>query len=66
MPALLLLRWRALIKFRDYVDMIGEKWLSDVIFTTVQSKADISKVGKSNSGDFMQSELSQCRKHERN
>ena len=38
--------------------MIGEKWLSDVLFTTVQSKADISKVGKSNSGDFMQSELS--------
>ena len=38
--------------------MIGEKWLSDVIFTTVQSKADISKVSKSNSGDFMQSELS--------
>ncbi|MCJ1386706.1 hypothetical protein MMC17_009832 [Xylographa soralifera] len=47
-----------IVYHKDYVDMIGEKWLSDVIFTTVQSKADISKVSKSNSGDFMQSELS--------
>ncbi|MCJ1417842.1 hypothetical protein MMC32_004187 [Xylographa parallela] len=47
-----------IVYHKDYVDMIGEKWLSDVIFTTVQSKADISKVSRSNSGDFMQSELS--------
>ncbi|MCJ1286305.1 hypothetical protein MMC26_005650 [Xylographa opegraphella] len=47
-----------IVYHKDYVDMIGERWLSDVIFTTVQSKADISKVSKSNSGDFMQSELS--------
>lgn len=45
---------------RDYVDMIGEKWLSDVIFTTVQSKADISRVRKATFGDFMPSELSRA------
>lgn len=45
---------------RDYVDMIGEKWLSNVIFTTVQSKADISRVRKSPYGDFMPGELSKA------
>jgi len=42
---------------KDYIDMIGEKWLSDVAFTTVQSTADITKVRLS-SGDFQTSELS--------
>ena len=32
--------------------MIGEKWLSDVVFTTVESKANISKVKDSPTGDF--------------
>jgi len=45
---------------RDYVDMIGEKWLSDVIFTTVRSKADISRVRKAAFGDFMPGELSRA------
>jgi ATP-dependent helicase IRC3 len=48
-----------IVYHKDYIDMIGEKWLSDVIFTTVQSKADISKVKKGVSGDFQPSELSQ-------
>ena len=43
---------------RDYVDMIGEKWLSDVIFTTVHSKADISGVRKGPAGDFRVGDLS--------
>jgi ATP-dependent helicase IRC3 len=43
---------------KDYIDMIGEKWLSKVIFTTVQTKADISKVRKGPSGDFQSGELS--------
>ena len=38
--------------------MIGEKWLSDVVFTTVSSKADISRVKKAAFGDFKPSELS--------
>lgn len=52
---------------RDYVDMIGEKWLSDVIFTTVKSKADLSKVKKGISGDFQIEGLSQAvNSHENN
>ena len=45
---------------RDYVDMIGEKWLSNVIFTTVKSNADISKVRKGVNGDFQPGELSKA------
>lgn len=45
---------------RDYVDMIGENWLSNVIFTTVQSKADISRVKKGASGDFQVGSLSEA------
>ncbi|KAI9684350.1 MAG: hypothetical protein M1829_002160 [Trizodia sp. TS-e1964] len=45
---------------KDYVDMIGEKWLSDVIFTTVHSKADISKVRKGAHGDFQPGSLSKA------
>ncbi len=50
---------------KDYIDMIGEKWLSDVIFTTVASKADISKVKKAASGDFQPSDLSKAVNTER-
>ena len=45
---------------RDYVDMIGEKWLSNVIFTTVESKADISKVKRTLNGDFQTGDLSRA------
>jgi ATP-dependent helicase IRC3 len=38
--------------------MIGEKWLSEVIFTTVRSNVDISKVKKGVSGDFQPGALS--------
>jgi ATP-dependent helicase IRC3 len=44
---------------RDYVDMIDDKWLSDVIFTTVHSGADLSRV-KSTAGDFQKGALSQA------
>ncbi|KAK2630603.1 hypothetical protein QTJ16_001423 [Diplocarpon rosae] len=47
-----------IVYHKDYIDMIGEKWLSGVIFTTVQSKADISKVRKGVNGDFQPGELS--------
>jgi ATP-dependent helicase IRC3 len=49
-----------IVYHKDYIDMIGEKWLSDVIFTTVQSKADISNVKKGLNGDFRLGELSQA------
>ncbi|KAI1099907.1 P-loop containing nucleoside triphosphate hydrolase protein [Jackrogersella minutella] len=47
-----------IVYHKDYVDMIGDKWLSDVVFTTVESTADISKVGRGTNGDFQTRELS--------
>ncbi|KAI1142217.1 P-loop containing nucleoside triphosphate hydrolase protein [Hypoxylon sp. FL0543] len=47
-----------IVYHKDYVDMIGDKWLSDVIFTTVESTADISRVGSGSNGDFQTRELS--------
>ncbi|KAF6843091.1 DEAD/DEAH box helicase [Colletotrichum musicola] len=49
-----------IVYHKDYVDMIGDKWLSDVIFTTVGSTADISKVKNGANGDFQQGELSRA------
>lgn len=52
-----------IVYHKDYVDMIGEKWLSDVIFTTVDSKADLSGVkrkGKGGSGEFDTASLSRA------
>ena len=40
--------------------MIEERWLANVIFTTVQSKADISKVKSGANGDFQPGELSRA------
>jgi len=48
-----------IVYHKDYIDMIGENWLSNVIFTTVQSKADISNVKRGANGDFQPSELSE-------
>ncbi|KAK0629974.1 P-loop containing nucleoside triphosphate hydrolase protein [Bombardia bombarda] len=50
-----------IVYHKDYVDMIGDKWLSDVIFTTVQWAVDLSRVetaGKGNLGEFVSSALS--------
>ncbi|KAI1639863.1 P-loop containing nucleoside triphosphate hydrolase protein [Biscogniauxia mediterranea] len=49
-----------IVYHKDYVDMIGEKWLSDVIFTTVESHANISNVKNGANGDFQQGELSKA------
>ncbi|RMD43690.1 hypothetical protein DV735_g1406, partial [Chaetothyriales sp. CBS 134920] len=45
---------------RDYIDMINDKWLSPVSFTTVQSKADLGsvKTSKGSEGDFQIRQLS--------
>ena len=40
--------------------MIREKWLSDVMFTTVESKANISRVKKAANGDFQIGDLSRA------
>ncbi|KAI0597955.1 P-loop containing nucleoside triphosphate hydrolase protein [Biscogniauxia sp. FL1348] len=49
-----------IVYHKDYVDMIGEKWLSDVIFTTVDSRANISNIKSGANGDFQQGELSRA------
>ncbi|KAF7447203.1 SSL2 DNA or RNA helicase superfamily II [Pyrenophora tritici-repentis] len=47
-----------IVYHRDYLDMIDEGWLSDVTFTTVEMKADLTKVGTAANGDFQTSSLS--------
>jgi ATP-dependent helicase IRC3 len=42
----------------DYIDMIDENWLTDVIFTTVEMQADLSRVGSGIGGDFQTGALS--------
>ena len=44
----------------DYVDMIEENWLSDVVFTTVEMKADLTRVGCGANGDFQTAALSKA------
>ena len=40
--------------------MIEENWLSDVLFTTVEIKADLTKVGTGANGDFQTAALSRA------
>ncbi|GFP53213.1 putative mitochondrial ATP-dependent helicase irc3 [Trichoderma asperellum] len=47
-----------IVYHKDYVDMISDKWLSDVVFTTVESSANLSKVKSGAFGDFQAGELS--------
>ncbi|PHH60768.1 hypothetical protein CDD81_1165 [Ophiocordyceps australis] len=47
-----------IVYHKDYIDMIEDKWLADVILTTVESKANLSKVRSNSSGDFQTGDLS--------
>ena len=52
-----------IVYHKDYVDMIGDKWLTDVIFTTVETKADLSgvkKLGRGGSVEFEAASLSRA------
>jgi ATP-dependent helicase IRC3 len=49
-----------IVYHKDYVDMIGEKWLSDVMFTTVKSNANLARVRTSKDGDFQSGQLSKA------
>lgn len=49
-----------IVYHKDYVDMIGEKWLADAVFTTVKSGANLSKVKKDAFGDFAIQALSEA------
>ncbi|KAI5455563.1 P-loop containing nucleoside triphosphate hydrolase protein [Mariannaea sp. PMI_226] len=47
-----------IVYHKDYVDMISDKWLCDVMFTTVESTANLKQVKSNSFGDFMPGELS--------
>ena len=49
-----------IVYHKDYVDMIDEKWLASVIFTTVRTKVDLRKVRASATGDFATSSLAEA------
>jgi ATP-dependent helicase IRC3 len=49
-----------IVYHKDYVDMIGEKWLANAVFTTVKSEANLSSVKKDKFGDFALSSLSEA------
>ncbi|KAH7328155.1 P-loop containing nucleoside triphosphate hydrolase protein [Stachybotrys elegans] len=49
-----------IVYHKDYVEMISDKWLADVVFTTVKSTANLSKVRSSTFGDFQVGELSRA------
>jgi ATP-dependent helicase IRC3 len=49
-----------IVYHKDYVDMIEEKWLTDVVFTTVKSSADLSRVKTRQGGDFELASLSRA------
>jgi ATP-dependent helicase IRC3 len=49
-----------IVYHKDYIDMIGDKWLSDAIFTTVKTNVDLSRVAKDSSGDFATRALSEA------
>ena len=49
-----------IVYHRDYVDMIEENWLTDILFTTVEMKTDLSAVGTAFNGDFQTGALSRA------
>ncbi|KAJ5495475.1 ATP-dependent helicase IRC3 [Penicillium diatomitis] len=49
-----------IVYHKDYVDMIGDNWLSNAIFTTVKSEANLSEVKKDKFGDFALGSLSKA------
>ncbi|KAL9622740.1 MAG: hypothetical protein Q9160_002858 [Pyrenula sp. 1 TL-2023] len=49
-----------IVYHKNFLDMIEEKWLSPVKFTTVEAFADITKVGLSKLGDYQTGPLSEA------
>ncbi|KAJ5105048.1 ATP-dependent helicase IRC3 [Penicillium alfredii] len=49
-----------IVYHKDYVDMMGEEWLANAVFTTVKSGANLSNVKKDKFGDFALGSLSQA------
>ncbi|KAL3470257.1 P-loop containing nucleoside triphosphate hydrolase protein [Aspergillus californicus] len=49
-----------IVYHKDYTEMIEDNWLSNAMFTTVQSEANLSRVKKDKSGDFALGSLSEA------
>ncbi|KAF7713202.1 Uncharacterized protein PECH_001596 [Penicillium ucsense] len=49
-----------IVYHKDYVDMISDNWLSNAVFTTVKSEANLSEVKKDKFGDFALGSLSKA------
>ncbi|KAL1893189.1 putative ATP-dependent helicase IRC3 [Sporothrix stenoceras] len=49
-----------IVYHKDYLDMISHGWLSNVIFTTVESTADLSRVRSGLGKDFQAGDLSRA------
>ncbi|KAJ5760033.1 ATP-dependent helicase IRC3 [Penicillium odoratum] len=49
-----------IVYHKDYVDMIGDNWLANAVFTTVKSQVNLSGVKKDKFGDFALGSLSQA------
>ncbi|KAF2232610.1 P-loop containing nucleoside triphosphate hydrolase protein [Viridothelium virens] len=49
-----------IVYHKDYVDLMNEDWLADAVFTTVQTKTDLSTVKTSSAGDFQTPSLSKA------
>ncbi|KAL9095215.1 MAG: hypothetical protein Q9165_002471 [Trypethelium subeluteriae] len=49
-----------IVYHKDYVDMMNEDWLANAVFTTVQTKMDLSTVKTSSTGDFQTPSLSRA------
>ncbi|KAL4792837.1 P-loop containing nucleoside triphosphate hydrolase protein [Aspergillus venezuelensis] len=49
-----------IVYHKDYTDMINDNWLANAMFTTVQSKANLSRVKKDKFGDFALGSLSKA------
>lgn len=49
-----------IVYHKDYIDMIGEKWLADAIFTTAKTRVDLSNVKSGANGDFLPKQLSEA------
>jgi len=49
-----------IVYHKDYMDMIDERWLANAAFTTVRSKANLSRVKRDKFGDFQLGSLSKA------
>lgn len=47
-----------IVYHRDLIDMMDRQWLAKLVFTTVESKADVSRVSVDHDGDFRTADLS--------